>query len=140
MTYVLRHVQDHDSMDFFLYAAPRFSPVKLAASKKVVFFLMVTVYCIMFEQQNHPGRTAIKYQSAVIFSQGYSETSTLCMPAGLSSLPLEMQLDTLGLQGRSASSWGLIAFSALGPGAFATYLETNGQSTVSASQAQVSRL
>ena len=68
----------------------------------------------------------------------YSETANLHgMCAGLSSLPLEQQLDILGLSGRSASSWGLIAFSALGPGALATYLETSGQSTVPATQAQV---
>jgi hypothetical protein len=36
--------------------------------------------------------------------------------------PLE-QMAAMGLTGRSAASWALIVYSALGPGALATYLQ-----------------
>lgn len=38
---------------------------------------------------------------------------------------------------RSPSSWALIVYSSLGPGALATYLQASGQSKVPATQAQV---
>ena len=82
----------------------------LATSKKLLFCLAVVSYAVMFEQQQHPG---------------------------LLNLPLEQQLQVLGLSGRSSSSWALIAYSALGPGALATWLEAEGQSTIPATQAQV---
>ena len=37
----------------------------------------------------------------------------------------------------SAGSWALIIYSALGPGALATYLQTKGQATVAATPSQV---
>ena len=43
----------------------------------------------------------------------------------------------MGISGRSAGSWALIIYSALGPGALATYLQTKGQATVAATPSQV---
>ena len=50
---------NHDHALYHMNTAPRFGSVKLAASKKVVFFVMVSVYCILFEQQNHPGKSYV---------------------------------------------------------------------------------
>ncbi len=49
------------------------------------------------------------------------------------------QLDAVGVTGKSAAAWALVLYSALGPGALATYLQTKGQASVSAAQAQVAR-
>lgn len=49
------------------------------------------------------------------------------------------QLAAMGITGRSAGSWALIIYSALGPGALATYLQTKGQATVAATPSQVGR-
>ena len=94
-------------------AAPRFGSMELATSKKIAFCIAVVAYCFLFEQQQHPE---------------------------LSALPMGEQLDLLGVSGRSLTSWALIAYSALGPGAFATWLETEGQATIPATQAQVCKL
>eukprot|EP00873_Tetraselmis_striata_P026769 jgi/Tetstr1/447033/TSEL_034490.t1 len=47
------------------------------------------------------------------------------------------QLEALGVLGRPAASYALIVFSALGPGAGATFLQTRGQSALPATAAQV---
>ena len=78
-----------------------------------MFCIAVVAYCALYEQQMHPD---------------------------LGALPLEEQMKVLGLSERSSSSWAMISFSALGPGALATWLEASGQSTISATQAQVRQL
>ena len=41
------------------------------------------------------------------------------------------------ISGQSLGCWALVVYSALGPGALATYLQTKGQATVPATPAQV---
>ena len=62
------------------------------------------------------------------------------VPSGLMDLPLEEQLAAVSMSGKSLASWAVVLYSALGPGALATYLQTKGQATVPATQAQVGRL
>jgi len=56
---------------------------------------------------------------------------------GAHHMPAMEQLAQLGLTGRPIASYALITFSALGPGASATFLQTKGQASVPATAAQV---
>lgn len=90
--------------------APRFSPVSLTAVKK----------------------TTLALASITWFA-----TTTLSHSAAAGLPSLDSQLEALGVAGKSVGFWALVAYSALGPGAGATYLQTKGQAIVPATQAQV---
>ena len=60
----------------------------------------------------------------------------VCLPTSTSGGP-STGLAPSHLLDRSALSWGVIAYSSLGPGAAATFLQTRGQVSVPPAQAQV---
>ncbi len=97
-------------------AAPRFNSIDLTTVKKIT---LCVLSCGWFLLSAHvPGGVGEQH-------------------AASASLLIGDRLEELGISGRTPASYALVTFSALGPGAAATFLQTRGQSTVPATTAQV---
>ena len=81
--------------------------------------------------------TAVKKITLGAISFGWFLLSAHASTSDVPASGLGGQLGELGITGRTAASYALVTFSALGPGAGATFLQTRGQSKVPATAAQV---
>lgn len=110
--------------------APRHAPVNLAFIKVLTLAVSSALWLAAEGLTARLATAEADTASSSSGSTGLSALAEFDLGAALTSVHLPDGLNTpLG--------WSLLAYSALGPGAFATFLQAKGQSTTPAAQAQV---